>query len=128
MLFRSGVSVPQLSAFDDFMSGLLEKWHIPGAALGISRHGRLMLARGYGLAESPSRSSRWRSASREAEESVQPDSLFRIAGISKTLTASAILRLVEDGRLSLDAKAFSVLTGSACQRICALTTLPFAIC
>jgi CubicO group peptidase (beta-lactamase class C family) len=52
----TGVFVPQLSAFDDFMNGLLEKWQIPGAALGVSRHGRLMLARGYGL------------SSREAEE------------------------------------------------------------
>jgi uncharacterized protein (TIGR03437 family) len=108
---NTGAFVPQLSAFDDFMNGLLEKWQIPGATLGVSRHGRLMLARGYGLAEAPSRSPLGRSASREAEELVQPDSLFRIAGISKTLTASAILRLVEDGRLSLDAKAFSVLTG-----------------
>jgi uncharacterized protein (TIGR03437 family) len=106
----TGVSVAQLSAFDDFMNGLLEKWRIPGAALGVSRHGRLMLSRGYGSAESPSGSPVWRSASREAEELVQPDSLFRIAGISRTLTASAILRLVEDGKLSLDAKAFSVLS------------------
>jgi len=35
----TGVSVPQLTAFDDFMNGLLEKWQIPGAALGVSRHG-----------------------------------------------------------------------------------------
>jgi uncharacterized protein (TIGR03437 family) len=93
----TGVSVPQLSAFDGFMNGLLEKWGIPGAALGVSHNGRLTLARGYGLAG--------------PEELVQPDSLFRIAGISETLTASAILRLAEDGKLSLDDKAFSVLTG-----------------
>jgi hypothetical protein len=36
----TGVSEPQLTAFDDFMNGSLEKWQIPGAALGVSRHGR----------------------------------------------------------------------------------------
>src|ERR1700687_2694150 len=97
----TGLYVPQLSAFDDFMTGLLEKWQIPGAALGVSHNGRLILARGYGAAES---------RSGESEELVQPDSLFRIAGISKAFTAAAILRLAEDGKLSLDEKVSSNLT------------------
>jgi len=46
----TGVAVPQLSAFDDFMNGLMAKWRIPGAALGVSHNGRLVLAHGYGMA------------------------------------------------------------------------------
>lgn len=55
---------------------------IPNAALAVSRAGRLVLARGYG-AETP------------------PTSLFRIASLTKPITATAILRLVQDGRLRL---------------------------
>ena len=86
--------------FDDFMNGLLAKWRIPGAAIGVSHDGRLVLVRGYGMADV------------EAGQPVQPDSLFRIAGVSKAITAVAILRLVEDGKLSLDAEALPILAGS----------------
>jgi len=92
----TGLEAPQLAAFDDFVNGLLAKWQIPGAALGVSHNGRLTLARGYGLADV------------EAGQPVQPDSLFRIGGLSKTVTAAAILRLAEDRKLSLDDQAFEI--------------------
>jgi N-acyl-D-amino-acid deacylase len=42
---------------------------------------------------------------------VQPDSLFRVASVSKTLTAVAIMELVQQGKLTLDALVFaSILT------------------
>jgi CubicO group peptidase (beta-lactamase class C family) len=85
-----GAELQPLSAFDDFMNGVLVKWRIPGAALGVSHNGRLHIARGYGIADV------------ETGQPVRPDSLFRVAGISKTITAAAILRLVEDGKISLD--------------------------
>ena len=40
---------------------------------------------------------------------MKADSLFRIASISKSFTAVAVLKLVEEGKLSLDAKAFPLL-------------------
>ena len=61
------------------------------------RNGQLVMARGYGLADI------------ECDEPVQPDSLFRIASISKPITAVAVLKLVEEGRLDLDSKAFRLL-------------------
>ena len=61
------------------------------------KDGRLVLAKGYGLADV------------ENGELVQPDSLFRIASISKPITAVAILTLVEDGLLDLDERAFDIL-------------------
>lgn len=83
----SGVDVPGLSAFDDLLNGLLTKWQITGAALGVSRHGRLILAHGYGMSEL------------QDGQPVQPESPFRIAGIPKSLTAAALLRLVEEGQI-----------------------------
>ena len=61
---------------------------IPGAALAISRNGQLILARGYS----------WIT---DIETPVEPGSLFRLASVSKTLTGTAIIRLVENGSLSL---------------------------
>ena len=57
----------------------------------------MVLAKGHGLADV------------ENGELVQPDSLFRIASISKPITAVAILTLVEDGLLELDERAFDIL-------------------
>jgi CubicO group peptidase (beta-lactamase class C family) len=45
----------------------------------------------------------------EARRPVQPDSLFRIASLSKPLTAAAVLQLVAQGRLHLDDRAFDLL-------------------
>ena len=96
-IVTTGRSVPELAAYDRAMLGLMARWGLHGAALAVAKDGRLVLARGYGLANI------------EDGEPVQPQSLFRIASVSKPLTAMAILRLVEQGRLDLDASAFGLL-------------------
>ena len=50
---------------------------------------------------------------KEKNEHVQPGSLFRIASISKPLTAVAIMQLVEKGKLKLEDKVFSILPHKA---------------
>jgi N-acyl-D-amino-acid deacylase len=45
----------------------------------------------------------------EKQEPVRPASLFRIASVSKPVTAAAVLHLVEKGRLKLDDKVFEIL-------------------
>lgn len=63
----------------------------------MSRHGRIVLAKAYG----------W--ASKERKEPVRPNSLFRLASLSKTITAVAVLQLAEDGKLQLDEKVVPIL-------------------
>ena len=83
--------------FEGLIPELLEKWEVPGESVAIAKDGRLLLARGYGLAD-------------VAEiDPVKPDSLFRIASISKPITAVAILQLVEEGVLELEDKVFEIL-------------------
>lgn len=94
----TGPSAPVFRELDDRMLRLMTAEGIPGGALAVAREGRLVLARGYGLAD------------REAGEAVEPTSLFRIASVSKPITAAAILRLVGTGRLSLDDRAFDILS------------------
>jgi CubicO group peptidase (beta-lactamase class C family) len=94
----TGKAIPELAAYDRAMTDLLGKWKAPGGAVAVAREGRIVFARGYG----------W--ANVEEKKPVQPDSLFRIASISKPITAVAIMRLVERGRLSLDAKIVDLLS------------------
>jgi len=94
---QTGQPAPRLAAFDQLVEGLLQKYDVPGAALAVVKDGRLVLARGYGLAD------------KEQHQPVQPDSLFRIASLSKPFTSVAILTLVERGKLRLEDRAFALL-------------------
>lgn len=66
----------------------------PGLVYGIVQNGRLVHVRGFGVQELGRR-----------RRPVTPDTLFRIASMSKAFTALAILKLRDEGRLRLDALA-----------------------
>jgi N-acyl-D-amino-acid deacylase len=93
----SGVEVPELAVFDRIMTDLITKYQLPGGSLAVVNNGRLVLARGYGYAD------------REANQVVQPFHLFRMASLSKPVTAMTIMKLVQDGKLRLDAKLTELL-------------------
>ena len=67
--------------------------HAPGLVYGVVADGRLVQVKGLGVQDL------------NARRPVTPDSLFRIASMSKAFTALAILKLRDDGKLSLDAPA-----------------------
>jgi len=94
---ETGRAVRGLEPFDRLMRRFLVKHEIPGGALAVVKEGRLIYARGFGYADV------------EKKQPVQPTSLFRIASISKPITAVAILRLVERKQLSLDEKVLEIL-------------------
>ncbi len=95
----TGTAVAEMTSFDRGLCRLMRKWDIPGGALAVVKDGRLVLARGYGLADV------------DTGRPVEPDSLFRIASVSKPITAAAVLVLVEQGRLDLDAHVLELLDG-----------------
>lgn len=67
---------------------------MPGLQIVISKNEELVYQNSFGFADIQKR------------EPVNDQSLFRIASISKPITAVAILKLVEDGKLALDQKVF----------------------
>ena len=87
-----------MDPYDRLISEFMDKRDLPGGAIAVVKDGRLVFARGYGLADI------------QSQEPIQPDSLFRIASLSKQVTAVAVLKLVEDGKLDLDARAFEILS------------------
>lgn len=84
-------------AFDAEMEAFMSAREVPGGALAVVRNRRLVYARGYGLAD------------RERKIAATPATLFRIASVSKPITAVAILKLVELHRLDLDSPAWKIL-------------------
>jgi N-acyl-D-amino-acid deacylase len=93
----TGLEVAAMAPYDDAMQAIMARYEIPGGSLAVARGGRLLLARGYGYADV------------DARAPVQPSTLFRVADVSKVVTAAAVLRLVQDNGLSLDTPAFFVL-------------------
>ena len=93
----TGVAHPELHPFDKLMTDFVKENKVPGAALAVTKNGRLVYARGFGYADV------------ESKAPVRPNSLFRIASISKPITAVAVLHLVERGKLKLDDRAFEKL-------------------
>lgn len=67
--------------------------HVPGLVYGVVAEGRLVHVRALGVQDTTTATP------------VSADSLFRIASMSKAFTALAILKLRDDGKLSLDAPA-----------------------
>ena len=93
----TGCDVPGMASFDRIVPALMQKHGIPGGAVAVARNGRLVFARGYGTADVAT------------GEPVRPDALFRIASVSKPITAAALLVLVEQERLKLDDRIVPLL-------------------
>lgn len=91
---QTGLYVPQLARFDAAMLDLMSTYHVPGGQLAITYKGRLVYNRGFGFANTAT------------QDSVYPNSIFRIASVSKTITSIACMKLFEQGLLDLNAKVF----------------------
>ncbi|HEY7293622.1 MAG TPA: serine hydrolase domain-containing protein [Dehalococcoidia bacterium] len=74
----------------------LRRWQVPGLALGLRRGGETHTL-GLGI------------ASLETGCPVLPETLFQIGSISKIVTTTLVMQLVDEGRLALDAPVLAVL-------------------
>ena len=83
----------ELEAFlDDFFAKNMEEYHIAGAAISVVKDGKLFFAKGYGYADV------------EKGIPVDPEqTIFRIGSVGKSITWTAVMQLVEQGKLDLDA-------------------------
>ncbi len=85
------------SEADLLIEGFLAKHKVPGASVAIANGSKIVYSKGFGFADA------------ETNSQVTSSSLFRIASLSKPITAVAILQLVEHEKLKLNDKVFSVL-------------------
>jgi CubicO group peptidase (beta-lactamase class C family) len=72
----------------------LQQWNLAGMTMSIVKDGKLVYAHGFGYSDV------------EARQQVSPGYLFRVASVSKLITAVAIMKLVEKKVINLDSKVF----------------------
>jgi D-alanyl-D-alanine carboxypeptidase len=100
-------TLKQADKLDDAIRAETAKRHIAGASVAVVRRGKVAVARGYGMANI------------EQKVSATPHTVYHLASLSKPFTATAIMVLVEEGRISLGEKAAKYLPKlpSACGEI-----------
>ncbi len=86
--------VPELAHCDEAMQQFMQRWSVLGASVAVAKDGKLVYARAFGYAD----------VARTVP--LQPYHLLRVASLSKSVTALAIMKLVEEGKLSLSHKVF----------------------
>lgn len=76
---------------DSFMAEAMSRLNLPGAAVTVVADGKVLLAQGYG----------WSNVDRRVPVSVG-ETVWPVASVTKLFTATAAMRLVEEGKLELD--------------------------
>jgi len=79
---------------DSVVVNFMVKYKIPGMSIAVSKDGKMIYRKGYGY------------ANKTTAAEVTSKTLFRIGKGSELLTAIAIMKLMEDGKLSLESKVF----------------------
>jgi CubicO group peptidase (beta-lactamase class C family) len=84
---------------DDYVTRQMRLEHIPGLSLAIVKGGQITKARGYGLADV------------ELDVPASKDTVYEIGSMTKPFTATAIMLLMEQGKIGLDNTITNYLTG-----------------
>lgn len=75
---------------DSVASAAVAEHRVAGVSVAVAKNGRTILAKGYGFADL------------ENDVPATAETVFRIGSVTKQFTSAAIMRLVEQGKLSLD--------------------------
>lgn len=93
--FRNSFSeLPETQKMDRIIKRFMKKWEIRGASFALMKDNKLLYAKGYGYAD------------QEQDIPTETHHIFRIASISKLITAAGIMKLAEDGHLDLNDPVF----------------------
>jgi CubicO group peptidase (beta-lactamase class C family) len=93
-LLNSMSEGPEFSGMERTIRTFMRRWEIAGASIAVAKNGQLIYAKGFGFSD--------KSTNTETE----PYNKFRIASISKLITAVAIMKLQEEGKLSVNDRVF----------------------
>jgi len=85
---------------DNYIRSEMQRQHIPGLSLLVSRDGKIVRAQGYGLANV------------ELQVPVKPETVFQSGSVGKQFTATAVMMLVEEGKIRLDDSITQYLKGA----------------
>ena len=77
---------------DEYVQSEMTRQRIPGVSLAIVKNGEVVYAKGYGL------------ANLEHNVAVKPETIFQSGSVGKQFTATAVMMLVEEGKINLEEK------------------------
>jgi CubicO group peptidase (beta-lactamase class C family) len=80
----------KLAQFEEYLAGMRTELSIPGMSVAIVKDQELIWAQGFGYADV------------EASRPATPDTPYEIASLTKALSSTILLRLVEQGKVNLD--------------------------
>jgi CubicO group peptidase (beta-lactamase class C family) len=78
------------TSVSEYVKAEMERQHIPGLSLLVAKGGKIVSAVGFGLANV------------ELQVPVKPETIFQSGSIGKQFTATAVMMLVEEGKVGLD--------------------------
>lgn len=93
----SGMAHTPNPAVDTFVQGMMKDVEIPGLSLAVMENGRLIYTKAYGY------------ANLEKATPATPEHRYQIGSISKSFAAVAVMLLVEEGKINLDARISTYL-------------------
>ena len=93
-LTNSMSSGREFAGMEKTINSFMHRWEIAGASIAVAKDGRLVYAKGFGFADKAN------------NIKTEPYNKFRIASISKLVTAIAIMKLQEEGKLSVNDRVF----------------------
>lgn len=100
-----GVKVEKLAKATTALKSLVDNQKIAGAVIMVSRRGKIVLADSVGLGRL------------ESKQPMQLDSIFRVYSMTKAVTSVAVMQLVEQRKLELDAPVSKYLPEFASVRV-----------
>ena len=88
---------PNAQSIEDLVKKAMQTFQVPGVAIGIIKHGKIIHQQGYGI------------ANLDTGSPVDENTIFKIASNSKAFTAAALAILVDQGKLNWDDKVIQYL-------------------
>jgi D-alanyl-D-alanine carboxypeptidase len=95
----AGPPVDQAAAVDALVQKTMDARQIPGVSVAVIKDGKVVISKGYGLSD--------------VEKGIKAteQTVYQLASVTKQFTSMATLMLVDQGKLSLDAKVSAILPG-----------------
>ena len=88
--FSAAQNAANTSTVTDYVNAEMQRQHIPGLSLLVVKSGKIVRAEGFGMANV------------ELQVPVKPETIFQSGSVGKQFTATAVMMLVEEGKIGLD--------------------------
>jgi len=85
-----GIAQELTPSISEYVKAEMERQHIPGLSLLVAKGGKVVLAQGFGFANV------------ELQVPVKPETIFQSGSVGKQFTATAVMMLVDEGKVGLD--------------------------